>query len=683
MKNKNSYISAILFVLATVSCTKTISTSLPQEAKVPCRIDAVAEEFLNFYEGEALSCPETRSQLDIIGDDYQFVWAANDSIGIFPDEGCQVSFSMKNGAGIRNASFDGGGWGLKAAHTYSAYYPLVGDFYLDKDAIPYDLSGQIQDGNSSSTHLNKLDYMCTEPTTVGEDGRLLFKFKHKICVFHFLLTVPEKAQYTSLSLYSTGKMTTTGKMSLTEMSVKTETDTHIQTIKLNGINLSAKGVLNVYLAAAPANLEGQILKVEAVTSSGKKHSVYLDGTDFQAGAFYHYRRTISEDTAITGLPVVFLNTSCTQDEIVKEIWEEGGRIAILNPVTWELEYSGGTSVKGRGNTTWKECPKKPYSLKLDSKGSLLGMAKHKRWCLLANYLDRTLLRNAVAFEIAKCTSLEWTPSGQFVELVFNGVHRGNYFLCEQIKVDKNRVNITELDPEATEGDAITGGYIMELDTYYDEVNKFKSAYYNLPYMFKDPDEVNPAQFAYLEDYINKMESRLKDDTFFNAGEYKEYLDLKSFADYWIVCELTRNREVNHPKSTYMSKDLLGKIKAGPVWDFDWETFTPFSKLSNYEINGIYYSRLMQDPEFKAMVKERWNAMKPQLLTIPDKIEALSKEIEVSEAVNWSMWSITKNSSWNWRNINGDIWKTFPDAVSKMENAYTAKLNWMDNLISSF
>lgn len=683
MKNKRLTISAIILLLAAVSCTKTINTPLPHEIMVPSGIDAVAEEFLNFYEDEDLSFTRTRSQLDISGDDYQFVWAATDSIGIFPDEGGQVSFSMETGAGTRNASFDGGGWGLKASHTYTAYYPLVGDFYLDKSAIPYDLSGQTQDGNSSSAHLNKLDYMCTEPTTVGEDGRLQFKFKHHICVFHFLLTVPEKAKYTSLSLYSTGKMTTTGEMNLSEGSVNTETDTHIQTITLNNISLSAKEVLNVYLAAAPANLEGQILKVEAVASSGKKYSTYLNGTDYQAGAFYHYKRTITQDTAMTGLPVVFVNTTCTQDEIVKETWTEGGKVAILNPDTWELEYSGGTSVKGRGNTTWKECPKKPYALKLDSKGALLGMAKHKRWCLLANYLDRTLLRNAVAFEIAKCTSLEWTPSGQFVELVFNGVHRGNYFLCEQIKVDKNRVNIAELDPEAMEGDAISGGYIIELDTYYDEVNKFKSTYYDLPYMFKDPDEVNAAQFVYLQNYVNEMESCLNDDAAFKAGTYKDYLDLDSFADYWIVCELTRNREVNHPKSSYMNKDLLGKIKAGPVWDFDWETFTPISSLKSYEITGIYYSRLMQDPEFKATVKEHWNAMKPQLQAIPDKIESLSKQIEASEAVNWSMWPITKDGSWFWRNINGDIYKSFPEAVSRMKNAYTAKLNWMDNLISSF
>lgn len=683
MRNKHFSISAIILVFAAISCTRTIEPSLPEEPAAPSGIEAVVEYFRDFYEEDALPSPLTRSQLEINGNDYQFVWAASDSIGIFPDEGGQVSFSMEEGAGSRNASFDGGGWGLKASHTYSAYYPLVGDFYLDKSAIPYDLSGQVQNGNASSSHLNKLDYMFTEPTAVGEDGRLLFRFKHKICVFHFLLTVPEKAQYTSLTLYSTGNMAVTGTMDLTEDTLKTVNDTRIQTIELNDISLSANGVLNVYLAAAPANLEDQILKVEAVTSSGKKYSAYLDGIDYQAGGFYHYRRTITQDTAMTGLPVVFVNTTCAQDEIVKEVWSEGGKVAILNPDTWELDYCGGTSVKGRGNTTWKECPKKPYALKLESKGSLMGMPKHKRWCLLANYLDRTLLRNAVAFEIAKCTSLDWTPSGRFVELVFNGVHQGNYFLCEQIKVDKNRVDITELEAEALEGDAITGGYIIELDTYYDEVNKFKSEYYDLPYMFKDPDEVNSAQFTYLQGYVNEMEYSLKNDDEFKAGAYKEYLDPVSFADYWIVCELTRNREVNHPKSAYLNKDLLGKIKAGPVWDFDWETFTPFSSLKNFEIDGVYYSRLMQDPEFKALVKSRWNAVKPQLLTIPDRIEQLSEEISASESVNWSMWPITKDKSWYWRNINGDIWKSFPEAVSRMKGAYSAKLEWMDNTIGKF
>ena len=91
-------------------------------------------------------------------------------------------------------------------------------------------------------------------------------------------------------------------------------------------------------------------------------------------------------------------------------------------------------------------------------------------------MDRTLLRNHVAFQIAMSTDMDWVPHGKFVDVVLNGKHIGNYYLCEQIKIDKNRVDINKAD----ENKIVNGGYIMELDINYDEVNKFKSAIYELP-----------------------------------------------------------------------------------------------------------------------------------------------------------------------------------------------------------
>ena len=113
------------------------------------------------------------------------------------------------------------------------------------------------------------------------------------------------------------------------------------------------------------------------------------------------------------------------------------------------------TIRGRGNSTWGE-PKKPYSIKFKEKQSLLGMAEAKKWVLLANYLDRTLIRNAVAFEITKKTNLEWTPSGKFAEVFLNGKFLGNYFICEKIQIDKNRLNKSK------------DSYLLEFDTNYDE-----------------------------------------------------------------------------------------------------------------------------------------------------------------------------------------------------------------------
>lgn len=369
----------------------------------------------------------------------------------------------------------------------------------------------------------------------------------------------------------------------------------------------------------------------------------------------------------TGLPVVVINTPSSQSVPPKtEDWLEGTELCIYD-AEGELVYNDEVEIRGRGNSTWT-FPKKPYALKLNEKASILGMPAHKRWVLLANWLDRTLLRNDVAFHIASLSGLEWTPRGEFVEVILNGRHKGCYYLCEQIKVDKNRVNIAELsdaDP--------SGGYLLELDVYYDEVFKFTSARWNFPYMFKDPDEVTDAQFAYMEGYVAELEEALYDDERFAAREYTDYLDVDSFVDFWLVFELTMNSEPFHPKSVYMHKDRGGVMKAGPVWDFDWETFVPY-KASSYVVKeALYYARLFEDAAFVQRVKERWAELKPAFEGVPEYISALAEHIAHSEAINHQLWPIDVV-------VNRDEHLSFEEAVSLMRKSYENKLRWLGKQI---
>ena len=369
----------------------------------------------------------------------------------------------------------------------------------------------------------------------------------------------------------------------------------------------------------------------------------------------------------SGLPIVFINTPSAKEIPAKtEDWLAGTNLRIYD-TDCNLVYSGTTGIRGRGNSTWKY-PKKPYALKLDSKAEILGMPKHKRWVLLANWLDRTIMRNHISFKIAMQTDLEWTPRGQFVEVVLNDQHIGNYYLCEQIKVDKNRVNIDELDD-----DEVDGGYLMELDTYYDEDFKFKSSVKKFPYMFKDPDEVNDSQFAFMKNFINTLEASLYDSARLSSREYAEYLDVESFVDWWITYELTGNTETGHPKSTYVHKDKGGKLKAGPAWDFDWKTFRPQNNTWVTK-SHLYYDVLFNDPVFVATVKERWNKHRSALLEIPAFIEAEADRIRNSEEINHAMWPVTQDT-------NGDINMTFTEAVARMKASYETKFDFMDKEIS--
>lgn len=379
---------------------------------------------------------------------------------------------------------------------------------------------------------------------------------------------------------------------------------------------------------------------------------------------------------VTGLPVLLIDTPGNEPVKSKETWVEGSAMAIVNS-DMTYDYRGTLSVKGRGNSTWL-FPKKAYTLKLDSKSKVLSMPSNKRWCLLSGYRDRTMIRNAVAFEIArKCPALEWTPRGEFVEVVLNGKHMGNYYLCEQIRVGKNRVNIAELDNTVTEGDGITGGFIMEVDSYYDEDNKFKSSRRQLPWMFKDPSDINGAQFSYMRNYVNAMEDALYDPSRFAAREFTNYMDLESFVDWWFVNELTMNSEPNGPRSCYMTKDENGPIKAGPVWDFDYSTFTPLATSVFSAKQSLYYGRLFEDEAFKALVKTKWSAQKSKFETVVDYIDSLSETLAVSEEIDRSIWPIIISFG-NW-----DECVDYMKAVERMKRVYLDKLNWMDAQISSW
>jgi hypothetical protein len=369
----------------------------------------------------------------------------------------------------------------------------------------------------------------------------------------------------------------------------------------------------------------------------------------------------------SGLPIVYINTPSAKEIPSKtEDWLADTNLRIYD-TDCNLIYSGTTGIRGRGNSTWRY-PKKPYALKLDSKAEILGMPKHKRWVLLANWLDRTLLRNHISFRIAMQTDLAWTPRGQFVEVILNDKHIGNYYLCEHIKVDKNRVNIDELDD-----DEVDGGYVMEIDTYYDETFKFKSAVKGFPYMFKDPDEVNDSQFLYMQGFIDTLEVSLYDSERLKSREYAEYLDVESFVDWWIAYELTGNTETGHPKSTYVHKDKGGKLKAGPAWDFDWKTFRPQNNTWVTK-SHLYYDALFNDPVFVATVKERWGKHRSALLEIPAFIEAEAERIRNSEEMNHAMWPVTQDT-------NGDIDLTFIEAVERMKKSYETKFDFMDKEIS--
>ena len=415
--------------------------------------------------------------------------------------------------------------------------------------------------------------------------------------------------------------------------------------------------------------------------------VRKDGTAVLSGKF-----TVSSAEKLpvpdTGLPILWLSTSqavTSKDTYVSGSVRIDGRGVAegLDAVTCQ--------VRGRGNTTWT-WPKKPYLIKFDQRQSLFGFPAHKRWVLLANFLDRTMMRNLVAMKVSSMTGLDWTPRCRSVELMLNGRHMGNYLLIEQVRVDENRVPITEMAPEDGEGDALSGGYLLESDFHYDNKIQWLSPYGRsnqwiqgrndvVPFGIKYPDEdvITAAQTTYIRNYVNQAAAALYGPEFKDPDKgYAAWLDVDSYIDYWIVFEVMGNHELGNPGSVFMHKDRGGRLTAGPCWDFDWGVLSyntsPQARYGLLNDQAIWYARLFQDPAFKAKVKARFEQLLPQLQTILAYIDQLEGELTASAALNFAMWNPAQDASQNGgRIINGDENMTFHEAVRRLRSIYEERL----------
>lgn len=386
-------------------------------------------------------------------------------------------------------------------------------------------------------------------------------------------------------------------------------------------------------------------------------------------------------TNFTGLPVISIYTDDRGPVTSKEDWKSA-TLSINGMGQFDDLQDAVVNIRGRGNTTWG-WDKKPYALKFEKKTSVLGMPKHKRWVLLANAMDRTMIRNRVAFKVAQQTSLAWTPRNEFAEIFLNGKHLGCYLVAEHIKVDENRVNITELSPEDNEGEALTGGYLFELDFHFDNEWQWRTPR-NIPFAIKSPDEedLTPEQFQWAQEYINSLEGLLYSEDYLSPERgYANYIDQQSFIDYWLVFEVCLNHEIGNPGSVYMYKDRGGKLHAGPIWDFDWGTFSynvsTSAKGKIYLTGVLWYGRLFRDAEFKALAKERWAEIYPRLQNLLGFIDEQEEYLALSAQRNFALWNPATTGG-----VNGDETLSFTEAVARMRSIYAERLTDINNAFNS-
>lgn len=427
------------------------------------------------------------------------------------------------------------------------------------------------------------------------------------------------------------------------------------------------------------------------------------------------------------LPIVIINTNgrVIPDEpkitaTMKIVFNGTGQINRLSDQTFH--FNGTIGIETRGSSSQFISEKKPYSVEVrDLQGedlavSLLGMPKESDWALIAPYSDKSLIRDAVVYQLA-ASMMAWAPRTRFCEVVVNGDYRGVYVLTEKIKRDKNRVNISKSDETTITGDDLTGGYILKIDKTTGNLPGFQagfnSAYSNstsdptkrtfFQYEYPSVDDIQSIQRSYIQTTVMEMERAMAstNPTFSDPSVgYPKYWDTQTLVDFFILNELSRNVD-GYRLSTYFYKDknsVNSKFKMGPVWDFNLALgnadYCAGSNISGWAMNfndvcstdgwGIpfWWRNLLADFNFKKQVKARWNTLRTNELSnqrINTMIDSMTLVLGDAPTRNFQKWPILGRYVWP----NPFVGATYSSEISYLKRWTTDRIAWIDGQMTLF
>lgn len=346
-------------------------------------------------------------------------------------------------------------------------------------------------------------------------------------------------------------------------------------------------------------------------------------------------------------------------------------------------------IKGHGNSTWG-MPKQPYRIKLTEEQRVLGMPKNRDWVFLANYADKSLLRNATAMKMSEMAGMDWTPRYRNVEVYLNNSYVGVYNIFEAKEVTKNKVNI-DLD---------AGDMYLEIEQSTDEPHYFTTSKCGVPIQFKEPNEPSAADEQMIKDFFKNFESALYSSSYTNPSTgYAKYIDVDSFINNYIIEELAKDIDGNVRKSSFLVYEAkTQKIKFYHEWDFDLcfgnADYFPSGLtgsggdnngpkgwwIKDYNTNSwkgdSWYNRLFKDPSFVNAVQSRWEELYPTLKLIPGWIDLWVAEMGDAPARNFKTWAIL--GTYVWPNVK--VTGSYAGEVDWLKDFYTQRLEWINDNI---
>ncbi len=373
----------------------------------------------------------------------------------------------------------------------------------------------------------------------------------------------------------------------------------------------------------------------------------------------------------TGLPVINLTTDNGNDITNRDDYTTGTVEGFGNGVVRDLDNME-MEIRGRGNSTWG-MPKKPYQMKLAAKREFLDMENDKKWLFLAEYADKTMLRNKIAYELGYLSALDWTTDSEFAEVFLNRNYIGTYHITQKVEEGGDRVDI---------GD---DGFLLEIDQL-DRLDPDDVYFETDTFLIniKEPSLAQgDSQYLYISRLVHEFEQALYGNQFADpVNGYQKYIDLDSFIDWYLISEITKNVDSRSFSSIYFHVIPGEKIKMGPLWDFDLsfgnvDYADPEFPEGFWIKQNPWYERLFQDPNFVRQVQERFAYYDENRDFLLAKVDEYADKLRYAQAENDARWQTIGIYVWP----NPVVLDTYEAEVDRLKSWFNTRMDWLDNALN--
>lgn len=340
--------------------------------------------------------------------------------------------------------------------------------------------------------------------------------------------------------------------------------------------------------------------------------------------------------------------------------------------------------KGRGNATWGY-PKKPYKIKFDDKQSVFGFPPNKDWVLLAEYCDKSLMRTAYMCELAQLVGMPYPIRYRHLQLYINGRYNGLYVLTDQVEKKSGRVDIED------------DGFLFENDNYYyQEPLNFRTSKRGYWYTFKYPDPEDGEivsgddDYKYIVDFMNEFEAALYGKDFMDPEKgYRKYIDVETFAKWFLVEELIANLE---PNMYYVLPSRGAKLQIGPVWDAEWSLGLAYRESETAGWASVptkpdseqaiwsrwkYFGRLFEDPYFVDVVRTEWAKLLPEVPAFKERMAEVASGISEDQVQNFERWSLLNS----YISVGLVYFGSWEAEVKYVADFFDKRVEWLGNCLA--